>query len=64
MDGQPGESLVTTDCVEARGKTTVTMTLLFESKEIRDMALKSGVERGVGGELHSRLEEIPASQQV
>lgn len=63
MDGQPGESLVTTDFVEEGGKTTVTMTLLFESKEIRDMALKSGMERGVAAS-YNRLEELLASQQV
>ena len=63
MDGQPGESVVTTDFVEEGGKTTVTMTLLFESKEIRDLALKSGMERGVAAS-YNRLEELLASQQV
>ena len=62
MDGQPGESLVTTDFVEEGGKTTVTMTLLFESKEIRDMALKSGMERGVAAS-YNRLEELLVSPQ-
>src|SRR5215467_787337 len=57
MDGQPGESVVTTDFVEEDGKTTVTMTLLFESKEIRDMALKSGMEHGVAAS-YNRLEEL------
>jgi len=63
MDGQPGESVVTTDFVEEGGKTTVTMTLLFESKEIRDMALKSGMERGVAAS-YNRLEELLASGQA
>lgn len=63
MDGQPGESLVTTDFVEEGGKTTVTMTLLFESKEIRDMALKSGMERGVAAS-YDRLEELLATPQA
>ena len=63
MDGQPGESLVTTDFVEEGGKTTVTMTLLFESKEIRDMALKSGMERGVAAS-YNRLEELLTSGQA
>ncbi len=63
MDGQPGESLVTTDFVEQGGKTTVTMTLLFESKEIRDMALKSGMERGVAAS-YDRLEELLAAAEV
>ena len=63
MDGQPGESVVTTDFLEEGGKTTVTMTLLFESKEIRDMALKSGMERGVAAS-YNRLEELLASEQA
>ena len=63
MDGQPGESVVTTDFVEEGGKTTVTMTLLFESKEVRDVALKSGMERGVAAS-YNRLEELLESTQV
>lgn len=63
MDGQPGESLVTTDFVEEGGKTTVTMTLLFESKEIRDGALKTGMEHGVAAS-YNRLEELLAAQQA
>ena len=60
MDGAPSESLVTTDFVEEGGKTTVTMTLLFESKEHRDMALKSGMEHGVAAS-YNRLEELLTS---
>lgn len=39
------------------------MTLLFESQEIRDGALKSGMERGVAAS-YDRLEELLASGQV
>ncbi len=60
MDGQPGEALVTTTLVEQNGKTTLTTTMLFESREIRDLALKSGMERGVAAS-YDRLEEILAS---
>jgi uncharacterized protein YndB with AHSA1/START domain len=63
MDGQPGESLVTTTFVEESSKTTVTMTLLFESRETRDVALKSGMERGVAAS-YDRLEELLVSGQV
>lgn len=63
MDGQPGESLVTTTFIEDSGKTTVTMTLLFESRETRDVALKSGMERGVAAS-YDRLETLLASGQV
>lgn len=43
----PGEALVTTVLEEQAGRTTLTMTSLFESQEARDTALKSGMEYGV-----------------
>lgn len=46
-DDYPGESLVTTLLNERDGKTTLTSTILYESREIRDAVLKSGMERGV-----------------
>lgn len=46
-DDYPGESVVTTVLEEHEGQTTLTSTILYESKEIRDAALKSGMERGV-----------------
>jgi uncharacterized protein YndB with AHSA1/START domain len=61
MDGQPGEAVVTNTFVEEAGKTTLTLTILFESREIRDIALKSGMERGVAAS-YDRLAEILASQ--
>jgi uncharacterized protein YndB with AHSA1/START domain len=60
MDGQPGESLVTTEFVEEGGETTFTLTLLFESRDIRDIALKSGMERGVAAS-YDRLAGLLAS---
>jgi uncharacterized protein YndB with AHSA1/START domain len=56
-----GEALDTTVFDEQSGRTTVTMTMLLASKEIRDKILKSGMERGVA-ESYDRLEEILASQ--
>ena len=47
MDGYNSESVNTTTFQEHEGKTTVVLTMLFESREARDMALKSGMERGV-----------------
>lgn len=47
MDGYPSESLATTVLVENDGKTTLTTTVLYESREVRDAVLKSGMERGV-----------------
>ncbi|GAA2110403.1 SRPBCC family protein [Actinomadura alba] len=43
----PGESLVTYDFAELNGVTTLTSTVLYESKEARDTALRSPMERGV-----------------
>jgi uncharacterized protein YndB with AHSA1/START domain len=57
MDVAPGEALVTNTYVEHDGKTTVTMTILYESKEIRDGALESGMDTGVE-KSYKRLEEI------
>jgi len=43
----PGEAIVTTTFLEQSGKTTLTLTILYESKEIRDEVLKSPMEHGV-----------------
>jgi len=43
----PGESLVTYLLIEQGGKTTLTLTVLYASREARDGVLKSGMERGV-----------------
>ena len=63
MDGCPGESLTTLVLTEQDGKTTLTLTLLFESKELRDTALKSGMERGVAASF-DRLETMLAAGEV
>src|SRR5215471_4914359 len=47
FDGYPGECLVTTVLTEQDGQTTLTTTMVYESKEIRDAALKSNMEKGV-----------------
>lgn len=62
MDGYPGESLVTTLFVEEGGKTTVTLTQRFESREIRDAALNSGMERGVAAS-YDRLAELLSTME-
>jgi uncharacterized protein YndB with AHSA1/START domain len=56
----PGEALDTTVLVEQGGKTTLTTTVLYESQEIRDGVLKSGMERGVA-ESYDVLAEYLAS---
>lgn len=57
----PGESVNTMVLTEQAGKTTMLLTLLYESKQARDIAMKSGMETGmeVG---FARLDKIFASQ--
>jgi uncharacterized protein YndB with AHSA1/START domain len=43
-----GEMISTLELAEHDGRTTLRMTMLFPSKESRDGALASGMERGVG----------------
>lgn len=43
----PGEALNTTSFAEQGGKTTLTITMQYESQAARDAILKSGMERGV-----------------
>ena len=42
-----GDGLVTVEFVEERGKTTLRMTLRYETKEARDMVLRSPMEGGL-----------------
>ncbi|HEV3168415.1 MAG TPA: SRPBCC family protein [Isosphaeraceae bacterium] len=55
-----GEALVTTVLVEHAGKTRLTSTLLFPSRELRDAVINSGMERGVTAN-YDRLDEYLAS---
>jgi uncharacterized protein YndB with AHSA1/START domain len=43
----PGEAVGTFVLTEQGGKTTLTQTILYESREARDGVLKSGMEKGV-----------------
>ena len=56
----PGEAVDTTVLVEEGGKTTATTTVLYESEEIRDAILESGMARGVA-ESYDMLAEYLAS---
>jgi uncharacterized protein YndB with AHSA1/START domain len=61
FDDYPGgDSQVTGVFVEQGGKTTLTTTVLYSSKEVRDMVLKSGMEHGAA-ESYDRLAELLAS---
>ena len=59
FDDYPGESIVTGVLVERDGKTTLTGTILYESQEIRDAVLKSGMEHGAA-ESYDRMAELLA----
>ena len=56
----PGEALDTTVLVEQGGETTLTLTVLYESREARDIAIKSNMEQGVAAS-YDRLAEMLAS---
>jgi uncharacterized protein YndB with AHSA1/START domain len=53
----PGEAVGTLLLVEQGGKTRVTQTVLYQSKEARDGILKSGMETGVAAS-YNRLAEL------
>jgi len=60
QDWTGGETLGTALFVEHGGKTTLTITVLYSSREARDAALKSGMEQGVAAS-YDRLDELLAS---
>ena len=43
----PGEALVSQSLAEKAGRTTITITLRYESREARDMVLESGATGGI-----------------
>jgi uncharacterized protein YndB with AHSA1/START domain len=57
----PGEAIVTNALAEENGKTTLTLSVLYESKEARDVALKSGMEKGIAVS-YDRLAQILAEK--
>jgi uncharacterized protein YndB with AHSA1/START domain len=59
----PGEALNTLLLSEQGGKTTMTTTLLYQSREARDGVLKSGMEKGVAAS-YDRLAELFASRGI
>jgi uncharacterized protein YndB with AHSA1/START domain len=56
-DAQGGEQLSTILLHEVEGRTNLTLTVLYDSKEARDGALASGMEHGVSAG-YDRLEEM------
>jgi uncharacterized protein YndB with AHSA1/START domain len=59
----PGEGLGTIALVEQGGKTLMTQTMLYESREAREVVLKSPMEQGVVAS-YDRLENVLASQNA
>jgi uncharacterized protein YndB with AHSA1/START domain len=58
---EPG-SVVTTEYTEENGQTRMTATCLYPSREIRDMVVSSGMERGAGLS-YDQLENLVAELQ-
>ena len=56
----PGEAVGTLVLVEQRGRTTVTQTMRYESREARDAVLQSGMEKGVAAS-YDRLADLLAA---
>ena len=59
----PGEALDTLTLVEHDGKTTLTTTVRYESREARDAVLKTPMEQGVAAS-YDRLAELLAAGEV
>jgi uncharacterized protein YndB with AHSA1/START domain len=57
FDDFPGESQVTCVMLEDGGKTTMTVTVQYPSKEIRDAVIQSGMEHGAA-ESYDKLAEM------
>jgi uncharacterized protein YndB with AHSA1/START domain len=60
FDGYPGESLVTSTFTEEGGKTTLHVVVRFESQQIRDVVIATGMTNGAG-ESYDALETLVAS---
>jgi uncharacterized protein YndB with AHSA1/START domain len=59
----PGEGLVTTVFVEEGGRTTMTSTILYESKAARDAVVNSPMDEGASA-CYDRLAELLAEDAV
>jgi uncharacterized protein YndB with AHSA1/START domain len=63
FDDYPGEALITAVWTESGGKTTMTLTMLLASKEVRDAIIATGMEHGAA-ESYDRLEEMLVEQDA
>ena len=60
VGGEMGEALVTSELAEKNGVTTQTMTIRYESKAVRDAALKTGMTDGME-QSFKKLDELLAA---
>lgn len=63
FDDFPGESQVTAVFTEQDGKTTLTATVSYPSKEVRDIVLQTGMEHGAA-ESYDKLAELLAMPAI
>jgi len=61
-DWTGGETIVTTTFVEKAGKTILTITVLYSSREARDGALKTGMTEGMKAG-YDKLAQVLAENQ-
>jgi uncharacterized protein YndB with AHSA1/START domain len=54
-----GEAVATVTFAERAGKTTLTMTVRYASKEVRDMVLASPMEQGVAASFDGLEKMLP-----
>jgi uncharacterized protein YndB with AHSA1/START domain len=57
------ESVVTAELTEEAGKTRLTATVRYPSRQVRDMVLQTGMERGAGIS-YDHLEEVAMALQT
>jgi uncharacterized protein YndB with AHSA1/START domain len=60
MDGRPGEAVITVTFEDQGPRTTLTMTMQFSSREVRDAALETGMTEGMSIS-YDRLQETISS---
>ena len=63
MIGQPGEALVTTTFTQHGNRTTLSVTMSFESKSTRDQVLATGMTDGMA-QSYDLLDELLAEKVV
>jgi uncharacterized protein YndB with AHSA1/START domain len=63
-DWDAGETLATTVLVERDGRTTLTITMLFPSRDVRDTVLKSGLRSGAAANYDALAEVLARARDV